>query len=213
MSSSSARASGSSASARRLNAGAAPSADAAGAAEKVPFGKRHVGRVLRDEHAEPRPIGDDDGLAHRNEGASFERTYRRAALVLWDEASEQLRTVAAVGRFARAMLRGLRARGAEGPCAARPETVERFLTRSSVPGSSRALGWDTMLSTSSCGTRMSARAFGHTGFTGTSLWIDPEAGLYVVLLTNRVHPVAGDAEPIRTLRRDFHDAVMTDAGH
>ena len=47
------------------------------------------------------------------------------------------------------------------------------------PDSSRALGWDTMLPTSSCGTRMSPRAFGHIGFTGTSLWIDPERSVYV----------------------------------
>ena len=45
-----------------------------------------------------------------------------------------------------------------------------------------------MLPTSSCGTRLSPRAIGHTGFTGTSLWIDPAQDLYVVLLTNRVHP-------------------------
>ena len=43
----------------------------------------------------------------------------------------------------------------------------------------RALGWDTMLPTSSCGTRMSPRAFGHTGYAGTSLWIDPQSDVYV----------------------------------
>jgi CubicO group peptidase (beta-lactamase class C family) len=55
---------------------------------------------------------------------------------------------------------------------------------------------------------MSPAAFGHTGFTGTSLWIDPERDVYVVLLTNRVHPRAGDAAAIRQVRRDVHDAVM-----
>ena len=82
-----------------------------------------------------------------------------------------------------------------------------------MPGSSRALGWDTMLPTSSCGTRLSPRAVGHTGFTGTSLWIDPERDLYVVLLTNRVHP-AGDGEGIQALRVAVHDAVADawDAG-
>jgi serine-type D-Ala-D-Ala carboxypeptidase len=55
---------------------------------------------------------------------------------------------------------------------------------------------------------MSARAFGHTGFTGTSLWIDPERDVYVVLLTNRVYPGAGDADSIRAVRRAAHDAVM-----
>ncbi len=57
---------------------------------------------------------------------------------------------------------------------------------------------------------MSAQAFGHTGFTGTSLWIDPVAGLYVVLLTNRVYPTPGSPEGIAAFRRALHDAVMTD---
>ena len=55
------------------------------------------------------------------------------------------------------------------------ETARTFIARrTEIQGSSRALGWDTMLPTSSCGTRMSSRAFGHVGFTGTSLWIDPD---------------------------------------
>jgi CubicO group peptidase (beta-lactamase class C family) len=112
-------------------------------------------------------------------------------------------TAAAVGAFARAVLRTI---GGE-PLLARPETVRRFIRRTGVPGSSRALGWDTMLPTSSCGTRMSPSAIGHTGFTGTSLWIDWERDLYVVLLTNRVHP-ARDNELLRQVRPRFHDAVM-----
>ena len=63
--------------------------------------------------------------------------------------------------------------------------LRQFTTRTAVAGSSRALGWDTMLPTSSCGTRMSTAAFGHVGFTGTSLWIDPVRDRYFVLLTNR----------------------------
>lgn len=86
-----------------------------------------------------------------------------------------------------------------------------FTTRSKVQDSSRALGWDTMLPTSSCGTRLSSRAIGHTGFTGTSLWIDPTRDLYVVLLTNYVHG-ALDRDRIRQVRRAFHDAVMDDLG-
>jgi CubicO group peptidase (beta-lactamase class C family) len=83
--------------------------------------------------------------------------------------------------------------------------------RSGIPNSSRALGWDTMLPSSSCGGRMSPRSFGHTGFTGTSLWIDPARGVYVVLLTNRVHPSrANDA--IKQVRPAFHDAVMAALG-
>jgi CubicO group peptidase (beta-lactamase class C family) len=64
-----------------------------------------------------------------------------------------------------------------------------------------------MLPASSCGTRMSPRAFGHTGFTGTSLWIDPDRGAYAVLLTNRVYPDASNGA-IHEVRRAFHDAVM-----
>lgn len=84
-----------------------------------------------------------------------------------------------------------------------------FVQRSPVPGSSRALGWDTMLPTSSCGHRLSRAAIGHTGFTGTSLWIDPAQDLYAVLLTNRVHPTRAN-EGIQQVRRDFHDAVVQD---
>jgi len=81
-----------------------------------------------------------------------------------------------------------------------------FATKTTVPGSSRALGWDTMLPTSSCGTKMSPRAIGHTGFTGTSLWIDPELDVYVVILTNRVHPTR-DGEGIQDVRRALHDSI------
>jgi CubicO group peptidase (beta-lactamase class C family) len=88
-------------------------------------------------------------------------------------------------------------------------TAAPFAERSSVPGSSRALGWDTMLPTSSCGTRMSARAIGHTGFTGTSLWLDPAEDLYAVLLTNRVHPTRENNQ-IQPVRRAFHDAIADD---
>lgn len=54
--------------------------------------------------------------------------------------------------------------------------------------SRRAIGWETPTGTNSAGRRLSPRAFGHTGFTGTSLWMDPEQGLFVLLLTNRVNP-------------------------
>ena len=63
--------------------------------------------------------------------------------------------------------------------------------------------------TSSCGTLMSATAIGHTGFTGTSLWIDWERDLYIVLLTNRVHP-SRENERLRALRPKFHDAAVAE---
>ena len=67
-------------------------------------------------------------------------------------------------------------------------TVAEFTRVQDSAFSSRALGWDTPSRGSSAGTRLSPRAFGHTGFTGTSMWIDPGQDLFVVLLTNRVHP-------------------------
>ena len=112
-------------------------------------------------------------------------------------------TAAAVGTFARAMLDGL---GGDSRVA-QPRTIDAVRDSSTVPNSSRALGWDTMMTTSSCGTKLSPGAVGHTGFTGTSLWIDPEQDLYIVLLTNRVHPTR-DNNGLRNVRRDVHDAVV-----
>jgi len=80
------------------------------------------------------------------------------------------------------------------------ELAQQFTTRCElVEGSSRALGWDTPSPGSSSGTRISRQSFGHTGFTGTSLWIDPTRDLYIILLTNAVHPQRGHGRhfPIR----------------
>ena len=114
-------------------------------------------------------------------------------------------TAAAVAAFSRVVLRAARGdtRGRE-PFV--PPVVHLFTTRSTVPGSSRALAWDTMLPTSSCGTHMSSSAFGHVGYTGTSVWIDPERDRYFVLLTNRARG-GGSLEDMRTVRRAFHDAL------
>lgn len=89
----------------------------------------------------------------------------------------------------------------------RPETLARW-TAPQDPGSSRALGWDTPSGTSSAGRFFSARSFGHTGYTGTSLWVDPERGLFVVLLTNRVNPTAENQRHV-ALRRAVADAVQS----
>jgi CubicO group peptidase (beta-lactamase class C family) len=110
-----------------------------------------------------------------------------------------------VGAYASAVLKAARGdRSVSAPFT--PDLVRRFTARSTVPGSSRALGWDTMLPTSSCGTHMSPSAFGHVGFTGTSLWIDPARDRYFVLLTNRAHG-GGSLEDMRAVRRAFHDAI------
>ena len=89
-----------------------------------------------------------------------------------------------------------------------PATVHRFTRQAClVSGSSRALGWDTPTPASSCGNRFSEASFGHTGFTGTSLWIDPQRDLFAILLTNRVHP-ARDNPRLALLRPAFHDVLV-----
>jgi CubicO group peptidase (beta-lactamase class C family) len=90
----------------------------------------------------------------------------------------------------------------------RPETVALFTRRESSPqDTSQALGWDTPSSRSQAGKYFSANAFGHLGYTGTSLWIDPERQLSVTLLTNRTWPDCKN-EAIKQLRPKFHDAVV-----
>ena len=86
-------------------------------------------------------------------------------------------------------------------------TIARW-TSPQDPHSSRALGWDTPSDVSSAGRYFSPRSFGHTGFTGTSIWIDPERGLFVILLMNRVNP-HGLATRHAQLRRDVADAVQS----
>ncbi len=89
------------------------------------------------------------------------------------------------------------------------ETRTKFTTRSTVPQSTRALGWDLAAPSSSCSELLSPASFGHTGYTGTSLWIDPAPGrerIYV-LLTNRVHPARERpdlAAHTLAFRRTFH---------
>jgi CubicO group peptidase (beta-lactamase class C family) len=113
-------------------------------------------------------------------------------------------TAAAVGACARHTLQVLAGRTG----AFSQETLRTFIARrADIPGSSRALGWDTMLDTSSCGRRLSPRSFGHAGYTGTTLWIDPERGIYVVFLTNRVHPTRRN-DAIKQVRPAVHDAVV-----
>jgi beta-N-acetylhexosaminidase len=86
-----------------------------------------------------------------------------------------------------------------------PGTVDMF-TRRQDPSSSRALGWDTPEGASSAGSYFTESSFGHTGFTGPSIWIDPERDVFVVLLMNRVNPVRDNQRHV-ALRRDIADAV------
>jgi CubicO group peptidase (beta-lactamase class C family) len=88
------------------------------------------------------------------------------------------------------------------------KTAREFVRRQDVvPGSSRALGWDTPSPNSSAGTRLGEGSFGHTGFTGTSIWIDPSRELVIVLLSNRVHPIRNNPR-IGPLRIAVANAVV-----
>src|SRR5207244_10894193 len=106
-----------------------------------------------------------------------------------------------VAVFANALLNG-------GTPIIRPSTLNLFTQREAAPpGTTRALGWDTPSSPSQSGKYLSARAFGHLGYTGTSLWIDPERQLSTTLLTNRTWPDCAN-QVIKEVRPRFHDAGM-----
>jgi serine-type D-Ala-D-Ala carboxypeptidase len=106
-----------------------------------------------------------------------------------------------VAIFAHAMLSG-------GRPILRPETVELFTCRESIPAeTSRALGWDTPSSPSQSGKHFGPRSFGHLGYTGTSLWIDPDRQLSVTLLTNRTWPDSKN-QAIKQVRPAVHDAIV-----
>lgn len=107
-----------------------------------------------------------------------------------------------LARFAECMLRG-------GAPILYSETIKLFTRREALPvGTSRALGWDTpSRPESSSGRFLSSLAFGHLGFTGTSLWIDPGRRLSVTLLTNRTWPHR-ESQLIRELRPQVHDAIV-----
>jgi CubicO group peptidase (beta-lactamase class C family) len=91
----------------------------------------------------------------------------------------------------------------------RHSAVREFTRRQNlIPGSSRALGWDTPSEGSSAGSLLSPSSFGHTGFTGTSLWIDPEHRLAIVLLSNRVNPTR-DNPRWAPVRAAIANLVMT----
>jgi CubicO group peptidase (beta-lactamase class C family) len=106
-----------------------------------------------------------------------------------------------VSVFAQCMLQG-------GSPLVKKETLEIFTRRQDSPaGTSRALGWDTPSQPSQSGRYFSSRSYGHLGYTGTSLWIDPDRQLSVTLLTNRTWPDRG-SQSIKQLRPAFHDAVI-----
>jgi CubicO group peptidase (beta-lactamase class C family) len=106
-----------------------------------------------------------------------------------------------IATFAHILVRG-------GVPLVRPDTLALLTQRQATPAAtSRALGWDTPSSPSQSGKYFSPSSFGHLGYTGTSLWIDPERQLSVTLLTNRTWPDSSN-KAITEIRPKFHDAVV-----
>jgi serine-type D-Ala-D-Ala carboxypeptidase len=170
-----------------------------------PLGMRETDYLPREELLHRIPPTEEDenwrkrlihGEVHDNNAAAMGGIAPHAGL---------FGTVDDLALFLRTMLRGGELGGREHY---NPASVKLFSRREgTVAGSSRALGWDTPSETgSSAGSHFGADSFGHTGFTGTSMWADPAGDLGVVLLTNRVHPTR-ENDGIRQLRPEFHDAV------
>lgn len=106
-----------------------------------------------------------------------------------------------VARFAHCLLQS-------GSPFLRPETVALFIHKESTPpGTSRTLGWDTPSAPSQSGKYFGPNSYGHLGYTGTSLWIDPDRETSITLLTNRTWPDCSNTG-IKQVRPNFHNAVM-----
>jgi CubicO group peptidase (beta-lactamase class C family) len=158
------------------------------------------------------PAREMPSIAH-NSSASPRSTFRNRIIQgeVQDENASVLGGVAAhaglfstaqdLAKFAHAML-------SANNSIFRPETVSLFTRREPAPvGTSRALGWDTPSSPSQSGKYFSPQSFGHLGYTGTSLWIDPARQLSITLLTNRTWPDCSN-QAIKQVRPIFHDAII-----
>ncbi|MGQ0648074.1 MAG: serine hydrolase domain-containing protein [Gemmatimonadaceae bacterium] len=117
-------------------------------------------------------------------------------------------TAVDLSRFARMMLNG---GSLDGVRVLESTTIRTFTTVQNRELSARALGWETASGQNSGGRRMSPSAFGHTGFTGTSIWMDPERDVFVILLSNRVNPTRENRK-IGDVRISLADAAMAVMG-
>jgi CubicO group peptidase (beta-lactamase class C family) len=146
------------------------------------------------ERIAPTERGTPRGYVHDRNAAAFDGVTGHAGL---------FSSVRDLVTFAQAMLDA--ANGQDLPMLS-AATVNHFLQ--AAEPARRALGWDVARGErSSSGDYFTDDSFGHTGFTGTSIWIDPRRDLFVVLLTNRVHPSAANQKHI-AMRRAVHDAVQ-----
>lgn len=164
----------------------------------LPLGMRSTG--FRPEHILLAPTsGEAQGAVHDPNARRLGGVAGHAGL---------FSTAADLARFARMMLAG---GTLDGVRVFSEETVALFTTRQA---DGRPLGWDACAGGGRCGLRMSERAYGHTGFTGTSLWLDPERGVFVIVLTNAVlEPRAFDPMAVLAdVRADLADLAVCAAG-
>lgn len=155
-------------------------------------------------HASVAPTADDQRFRHRLIQGEVQD---ENASVLGGVAGHAgvFATARDVATFGHAML-------SAGAPILRPETVARFTSKEATPpGTSRALGWDTPSSPSQSGQYLSPSSFGHLGYTGTSLWIDPVRQVSITFLTNRTWPDCSN-EAIKQIRPRVHDAIMEALG-
>lgn len=173
------------------------------------------------------PLGMcDTGFRSRDPGdiarvvpTEYDSTFRQALVhgVVHDETSFSLggvaghaglfSTAADLSIFASMMLSGGMADSVR---FLEEETIASFTKRPVEGQTSRAIGWDlkSLNGYSSSGRFFSLNSFGHTGYTGTSIWLDPETDMFAILLTNRVHPTRANRK-ISQVRPDYADAVAT----
>jgi CubicO group peptidase (beta-lactamase class C family) len=160
----------------------------------------------KDWLAEIAPTENDTILRHRvvHGDVHDENAYQMAGVSghagLFSDAEDLL-------RFGEYALAGARGSHFDGPLQPPHQFRTWTVSQDTPKGSSRGLGWDTPSPVSSAGKYMSARAFGHTGFTGTSIWIDPPRQIVVALLTNRVNPTRNTPR-FGQIRGVVADAVM-----
>jgi CubicO group peptidase (beta-lactamase class C family) len=178
-----------------------PTADERLCGADTPFDKLRAGSV-RDLPKAPQSPGASQRSTFRQRIIQGEVQDENASILGGVAAHAGLFSSAAdLAKFAHALLNA-------GRPILRPETVALFTRRESAPpGTSRALGWDTPSGASHSGKYFSPQSFGHLGYTGTSLWIDPTRQLSITLLTNRTWPDCSN-HAIKQVRPKFHDAVI-----
>ena len=155
-----------------------------------------------DERRNPEPSGTNTRSTFRNRIIQGE-VQDENAFVLGGIAGHAglFSTAEDVARFAQMLLEG-------GSSILRPQTIALFTRcQPTSAGTSRALGWDTPSSPSQSGQYFGSSSFGHLGYTGTSLWIDPDRKVSITLLTNRTWPDCSN-QAIKQVRPKVHDAIV-----